>query len=151
MKHVALVLLLGALAGLAAHLIWFQARRPTEVDTAAGALTWLREDLRLSEEQFARVKAIHEQSSPQFQQLAAEAARMRTELEVFERQRQTDGEIDFIAFAQFVQMRREFDRACAESTRQLIAATAREMTEGQRERYLEWLNPARRLTGERFN
>jgi hypothetical protein len=151
MKHVAIVLLVGVLAGMGAHLLWFSARRPAAVDTADHVLAWLQQDLQLTDEQFIRVKAIHERSGPQLQQLAQQAARMRAEFAEFERRRQTVGEIDFLAFARFVDARRTFDRLCAESTRQLIAATAGEMSPGQRERYLDRLDPALRATAGRLN
>jgi hypothetical protein len=151
MKHVALVLLLGVLAGTIAHACWFAARRPPPTDLPDNALAWLQHDLNLSDAQFARVKAIHEQSGPHLQQLALEAARMRAEFAAFEQRRQKVGEIDFLAFARFVDARRTFDRLCAESTRQLIAAAAGEMSPGQRERYLDRLHPALRSPGQQFN
>lgn len=144
MKHVALVLLLGALAGALSHVLWYGFRRPLPVETDAGALAWLQQDLQLTPEQFARVQAIHERSSAQLQQLAAQAARMRAEFDAFERRRQTDGEIDFLAFARFVQDQRELDRLCTESTRRLVAATAGEMSPRQRERYLDRFDPSLR-------
>lgn len=151
MKHVALVVLFGLLAGLGAHVLWFSVRRPSAVDTTNSVLAWLQQDLRLTDDQFARVKAIHERSGPQLQELAREAARMRAEFAEFERRRQTVGEIDFLAFARFVDTQRTFDRICAESTRQLIAATAGEMSPDQRERYLDRLDPALRATAGRLN
>lgn len=142
MKHVTLVLLLGALAGVASHFIWYSARKPPPLDNAANALAWLREDLGLTEEQYQRVRTIHERSGPQLAQLAQQAERMRAEFAAFEQRRQTVGEIDFLAFARFVEEQREFDRICFASTRDLIAASAREMSPGQRERYLDRFDPA---------
>lgn len=151
MKHLALVLFLGAVAGAVAHTLWFSARRPVTTDPIGSALVWLQQDLQLTEEQFARVQAIHEQSGPQLQHLAREAARMRAEFNAFERRRETIGEIDFLAFARFVETQRHLDRLCAESTHRLIAAAADEMNPGQRERYLDRLDPALRARIDRLN
>ena len=151
MKHVTLVLLLGILAGALAHVLWYTARRPAEVDTVGHALAWLQQDLQLTQEQFTRFQAIHERSSPQLRQLAHEATRMRAEFDAFERRRQTLGEIDFLAFARFVESQRRLDRLCAEPTRRLIAAAAEEMNPGQRERYLDRLDPALRARSDRYN
>ena len=151
MKHVVLVLLIAALAGVASHALWYSVRRPATVDTTASALAWLQADLNLSDEQFERVKAIHERSGPQLQQLASRAARMRAEFLAFERRRQTDGQIDFLAFARFVEEQRAFGRLCVESTRRLIAATAGEMNPGQRERYLGRFDAALRADVGRLN
>lgn len=142
MKRTFVILLVGALAALAAHLGWYQLRRPSFGDDVDGVLAWLRADLNLTDEQFERVKAVHARSSPQLQQLAEQAARMRTELDAFENRRRTDDRIDFLAFARFVEQRRVFDRLCAESTRRLLAAAANEMTPGQRARYLQRFEPA---------
>lgn len=143
MKNAMIVLLLGLVTGLAAHTGWFAWRRP--VTTAAGpadALAWMQSDLQLTAAQFARIKAIHEQSGPHLKDLAGQAARMRAELDAFEQMRRTDGRVDFLEFAQFVEERRTLDRLCIESTRRLIAATVSELTPEQRQRYLALLDPA---------
>jgi len=151
MKHVALVILLGVLAGVISHVVWFGYRRPASSDTPANALAWLRQDLQLSDEQFARLKSIHESSGPQLQELAVEAERMRAEFAAFERRRQTDGEIDFLAFARFVDEQRALDRVCSESTRRLIAAAMDVMTPTQRARYLDRFGPALRSSNAQIN
>lgn len=151
MKHVAIVLLLGALAGVLSHLVWFGLRRPPAADTPAHALAWLQEDLQLTEEQYARLRAIHETSRPQLRELAQQAARMRAEFDAFERRRRTDGEIDFLAFARFVEEQRTLDRVCTESTRRLIAAAADVMNPTQRARYLDRFAPASRSNVDRLN
>ena len=151
MRHVAIVILLGLLAGLVSHLAWFGFRRPVASDTPANALAWLQQDLALDDAQFARLKAIHESSGPQLQELAVAAARMRAEFAAFERRRQTDGEIDFLAFARYVEEQRTLDRVCSESTRRLIAAAAGVMTPAQRARYLDRFSPAMRSPTDRLN
>lgn len=141
MKHTWIILSIGMLAAVIAHVTWFQLRRPSYAETPAGLLAWLQADLSLSAEQFARIKLVHERSGPQLRELAVQAARMRTELEDFEKRRRNDDHIDFLAFSRFVEQRREFDRRCLTSTRRLLAAAAREMTPDQRERYLQRFEP----------
>jgi len=151
MKRTLVIMLAGMMAALAAHFGWFEMRRPTIGNDPATILAWLQDDLNLTQEQFARIKAVHERSGPQLQKLAEEATVMRAELEAFEARRRNDGRIDFLAFAQFVQQRREFDRLCAESTRRLLTAAASEMTPGQRARYLERFQPALGLNSGGIN
>ena len=141
MKRMLLVLLLGVWGGVGAHLAWFHWRQPAFGPDADGALAWLRTDLGLTAEQFARVKAVHEQSGPRIRLLAAQAAQLRDELAAFEYTRRTDGRIDFLAFARLVEQRRALDRACLESTRRLLASAASEMTPGQKARYLQRFGP----------
>lgn len=142
MKTAWLVLCLGFAAGLAAHSGWFVLRRPVQITGPTAPLEWMQADLHLTPEQFARIKALHEQSRPQLQALAARAARMRAELENFEQLRRADGSVDFLRFARFVEEHRTIDRLCVESTRRLIAATSGELTPTQRLRYLALLDPA---------
>jgi hypothetical protein len=145
MKTVLRVLVLGLVAGLASHAGWYLLRRPAPVSDPAAALAWMQQDLQLSPAQYARIKAIHEQSGPRLRELTAQAQRMRLELEGFERVRRTDGQVDFLQFARFIEGRRAFDRLCNESTTGLIAATAGELTPAQRDRYLAAIQPAGHL------
>lgn len=142
MKRTPLVVFIGIAAGLLAHLGWFAAHRPAGGDNLAVQLAWMRECLGLSPEQFARIKQIHEQSSPRLLALAAEVGRMREEFAAFERERTTVGQIDFVEFARFVEQRRAVDRECAESTRRLILAATEVLNPPQRERYRALLDPA---------
>ena len=141
MSRTLVVCLVGLLAAGSAHFGWYELRRPTELKGTAGVLAWLQQDLNLSPGQFARIKALHERSGPEMRQLTEQAAGMRAELEAFENRRRKDSKIDFLAFAQFIEQRREFQRICTESTRRLMTAAANEMTPGQRERYLERFEP----------
>ncbi|HEY5551840.1 MAG TPA: hypothetical protein VIK52_08125 [Opitutaceae bacterium] len=151
MKRAMLIPLTGLLAAAMAHLGWFEMRRPATDEGTAGVLAWLQDDLHLSADQFARIKALHERSGPQIQQLAEQATEMRTELESFENRRRNDGRVDFLAFAQFIEQRREFQRICTESTRRFLTAAASEMTPGQRARYLERFEPALGLNSGGIN
>jgi hypothetical protein len=101
----------------------------------------MKTELKLTDRQFARIKAIHEQSSPRLLALAAQVARMREEYDAFEHERTTSGQVDFLEFAHFVEQRRVVDRECLFSTRQLVADAAGVMTDKQRARYLGLLGP----------
>lgn len=141
MKTALLVILIGLLAGAAAHVAWFAWRRP------AGAgpddvVAWMKSDLALTDEQFARISALHQQNSPQLREFAQQAEQMRREVEAFERVRRTEGRVDFLAFAQCLETWRRIDRDWSRATRHLVDATTDELTPDQRARYLTRLNPA---------
>ena len=142
MKHTLLVLLLGAAVAATAHVAWFELRRPCTGDALDCQLAWMRSELKLTDAQFARIRTIHEASSPRLLALAAQVARMRDEYAAFERTRLTADRVDFVEFAQFVEARRAIDRECLASTRRLVDATSDVMTPLQRERYLGLLAPA---------
>ena len=144
MKRMWLVLLAGGAGGLFAYFGWLGLHFPARADDLASQLVWIQDDLRLSPAQFARIKALHEQSSPRLLALEAEVARMRDALSAFERGRQITGQVDFLEFARFVEQRRTVDRECTESTRRLILAASEVMTPEQRTRYLALLEPVRR-------
>ncbi len=142
MKRALLVILAGLVSGVLAHVAWFDTHRPAGGEGLDSQLAWMQQTLALSPEQFARIKALHEQSSPQLLALAAQVARMRDEFAAFERERRTTGEVDFLEFAGFVEQRRAVDRECAESTRRLVLAASEILNPDQRETYLTLLNPA---------
>ncbi len=144
MKHATLIILLGVAAGVATHIGWFWAQRPCTGANLECQLEWMKAELKLTDAQFARIKAIHEQSSPRLLALAAQVARMREEYDSFEHERTTSGQVDFLEFAHFVEQRRAVDRECLFSTRQLVADAADVMTEKQRARYLGLLGPVLR-------
>jgi len=141
MKHTTLIVLLGLAAGAFTHVGWYLAQRPCSGSNLQCQLQWMKTELKLSDAQFARIKTIHEESSPRLLALAAQVARMRGEYEEFEHERTTSGQVDFLEFAHFVEQRRAVDRECLVSTRQLVADAAGVMTKTQRARYLGLLGP----------
>jgi hypothetical protein len=142
MKRMLLVIIAGLVAGVAAHVAWFRANRPCDGGELDCQLAWMRSELKLSDEQFSRIRAIHEASSPQLLALAAQVAQMRDEYAAFERERVTAGRVDFLEFARFVEQRRAIDRACLAATRSLVAAASEPMSPAQRARYLGLVGPA---------
>jgi len=143
-----IVMLLGIIGGALSHEGWLTYKQSGVSGSDLDAqLAWIKSDLQLTPEQYARIKAIHQESSPHLHALASRVARMRDEFNAFERQRTTTGEIDFLEFAQFIQERRRIDGECLQSTRQLVDASAGVMTPRQRERYLSLLSAAHRPAG----
>jgi Cft2 family RNA processing exonuclease len=61
---------------------------------------------------------------------------MQAEFAAFENTRRATDSVDFVEFARFVEARRNVNRECLDSTRQLVLAAAGEMTPSQREHYL---------------
>lgn len=136
MNRTFLILLLGVAVGVGAHVGYFQLHRPAGTESLEGQLAWIKDELKLSDQQFAQVKELHEASSPRLRALASEVARMQAEFAAFENTRRTSDRVDFIEFAQFVETRRNINRECLESTRRLVLATADVMTPEQRAHYL---------------
>jgi hypothetical protein len=136
MKRALFMMAFGLAVGVGAHTLYFQLHRPTGLDSLEGQLAWMKEELKLSDSQYARIKELHEKSSPRLRALAADVARMQAEFAAFENTRRTSDRVDFIEFAQFVETRRNINRECLESTRQLVLASAGVMTPEQRTHYL---------------
>lgn len=141
MKHTFFVLALGLAAATAAHLAWYYGNRPCAGNELECQLAWMKAELKLTDAQFARIKALHEASSPRLLALAAQVAQLRDEYAAFERDRLTTDRVDFVEFARFVGQQRAIDRECLDSTRRLVAATSGVMTPLQREHYLGLLPP----------
>jgi len=143
MKPTAWILLLGLIAGTAAHFGWLAWTTPSRMPQGTDAhLTWLRDGLGLTDAQFERIQVLHTNSAPQLKALAARVEQMRAELAAFEQTRRTEDRIDFLEFARFVEQRRRLGRECARSTERLVAATAEVLTPAQRARYFDLLEPA---------
>jgi hypothetical protein len=136
MKRTLTILLLGLAVGAGAHFGYYRMHRPSGLDSLDGQLAWIRDELKLTDEQYARIRELHESSSPRLQALAAQVARMQDEFAAFENTRRTADRVDFLEFAQFVETRRAINRQCVESTRRLVLATADVMTPAQRAQYL---------------
>ncbi len=136
MRRGGFILLLGLAVGIAAHVVYFNVHKPYDAGTLDGQLAWMKSELQLSDAQFARIKELHEASSPRLRALAAQVSQMQAEFVAFENTRRTSDRVDFIEFARFVEVRRNIDRECLDSTRRLVMAAANEMTESQREQYL---------------
>jgi hypothetical protein len=136
MKRPILILLLGLAVGTATHLAYYQHREPLETDTLEGRLAWMRSELHLSNDQFARIKELHEASHLRLQAMAAQVALMQAEFAEFERTRRTTDRVDFIEFARFVENRRELNQRCVDSTRELVLAAAKLMNPEQRRHYM---------------
>ncbi len=147
MNRMLLVLVSGLVAGAAAHFAWFQARRPCAGDELSCQLAWMRTELKLTDEQYARVRQIHESSSPKLLALAAQVSQMKEEYAAFERERMTEGRVDFLEFARWYDRHRAIDRECLELTKELVAATSNTMTPEQRQRYLGLIGPGIEQTG----
>ncbi|HWA84863.1 MAG TPA: hypothetical protein VG710_01460 [Opitutus sp.] len=151
MKRTLFVLLLGVTVGVGSHLLYYRFHRPPGLNSLDGQLTWIRDELHLSDAQYARVRELHEASSPRLRALAAEVARMQDEFAAFERTRRTTDRVDFLEFAEFVETRRTINRQCLESTRQLVQATADVMNPEQRAHYLGMVSAAEPFNTERIN
>lgn len=136
MNRVALVLLLGLLVGGSAHTVYYQLRHPPGLNSLEGQLAWMKDELRLDDTQYARIRELHEASSPRLRALAVQVARMQEEFAAFEHTRRTADRVDFLEFARFVEDRRAVNRECLESTRRLILASADVMNPAQRAHYL---------------
>ncbi|MBI2517877.1 MAG: hypothetical protein HYV95_13315 [Opitutae bacterium] len=141
MKRSLTLLVLGLVVGTAAHLGYYRLQAP-EGGTLDGRLAWMKTELQLSDAQYARIKALHEASGPQLLALSAQVSQLRTEFLAFESARRDRGQVDFIEFARYVDTRRQVNRACLDSTRQLVLAAAEVMTPAQRTRYLDLVGHA---------
>jgi hypothetical protein len=146
-----IVLLLGLGVGVATHVAYFQMRRAAPTDSLDGQLAWIKGELRLSDAQYARIRELHEASSPKLRALAAQVSQMQVEFAAFENTRRATDRVDFVEFAQFVEARRAIDRECLDSTHRLVMAAAGEMNPSQREHYFGLVAATTPQTGPSTN
>ena len=151
MIRVLLTLVLGLAAGLGTHLAYYRYHEPAPTDTLEGQLAWMRSELKLTDSQFARIKELHQASHPRLRAMAAQVVHMQTEFGEFERARRATDRVDFLEFARFVESRRNLNRECLDSTRQLVLASAEVMTPDQRQQYISLVASAEPLVGSLLN
>ena len=151
MKRAAITILLGLVVGLATHFTYFRLQAMPPTETLDGQLAWMRTELQLTDTQFARIKELHEASSPHLRTLAAQVTQMQSEFAAFEQLRRTSDRVDFLEFARFVETRRHVSRECLDSTRKLVLAAAEVMTPLQRERYIRLVATAEPLAQSLLN
>ncbi len=137
MRHAIFIPLLGVVVGLAAHFAYFRLNEPAATDSLDGQLAWMKTELQLTDLQYARIKELHQASSPRLRAMAVQVAQLQAEFAEFEKIRRTSDRVDFLEFARFVETRRLISRECIDSTRQLVQAAAGIMTEPQRRRYIQ--------------
>ena len=136
MKRTALTLLLGLAVGTVAYQGYYRTNEPAAADSLEGQLAWMKTELQLTDTQFARIRELHEASSPRLHALASQVGQLQTEFAEFEKARQTSDRVDFLEFARFVETRRTINHECLDSTRRLIVAAAEVMTPQQRQHYI---------------
>jgi len=137
MKRTLLTLTLGLAVGLGTHFAYFRLHQPATTDTLDGQLAWMKTELRLTDAQFARIKEVHQASSPRLRAIAAQISELQAEFQAFEKSRRTTNTVDFLEFARYVETRRNVRRESLDSTRQLVLAAAEVMTPEQRQRYMQ--------------
>ena len=77
MKRVLTVLVLGAIGGIGAHLWYFQSHRPCTDPTLACELAWIRDELDLTQSQYATLQDLHQMSGPRLEALAGQMTVMQ--------------------------------------------------------------------------
>ena len=105
------ILLAGLAVGSATHELYFRLHREGPGATHGGELGWMRSELGLSDDQYARIRELHESSGPRLRALSSQLAQMQAEFVAFENTRRTADRVDFIEFAHFVAARRAIDQA----------------------------------------
>lgn len=131
------VLVLGLALGIVAHLSYFKAYAPTCVSAEAGCeMEWLRTELDLSEEQFARVAVLHGEREREIRMLSRKVRDLELLLAELEAERVTEGYVDYLEIRHYMDTKRKLDEACMKSTNDLIASVGDVMNLDQRKRYL---------------
>lgn len=151
MKRTLITMALGLAAAVSAQVTYYRQHEPSATDTLEGQLAWMKSELHLTEPQFARIKELHQASHPRLQAMAAQVTLMQSEFAEFERTRRTADRVDFLEFARFVESRRNLNRACLDSTKQLVLSSAEVMDPEQRAHYLQLVASGEPLVGALLN
>lgn len=131
------VLAMGLACGVAAHMGYFNAYAPAclPADSGECEMEWLRTELDLSEEQFARVTRLHGERENEIRALSRKVRDLELMLAELEAERVTRGYVDYLEMGRYVETKRKLDEACIKSTSELIASVGDVMNVEQRKRY----------------
>lgn len=98
-------------------------------------MEWLKSELDLSEEQYARVIRLHGDRESEIRVLSRKVRDLELMLAELEAERVTQGYVDYLEMGRYVETKRKLDEACAKSTSELIASVGDVMNVDQRKRY----------------
>lgn len=130
------VLVLGLACGVLAHFSYFNAYAPDCFSADAECeMEWLRTELDLSEEQFARVTRLHGDRERDIRTLSRKVRDLELLLAELEAERVTNGYVDYLEIRNYMEVKRKLDEACLKSTSDLIASVGDVMNTDQRKRY----------------
>ncbi len=135
MKRFLLVVLIGFVAGAAAHIGFYAFRRPTVENSLARNLAWMQTEFQLDEQQYARIRALHNRTGPELERLFNVLRTTREELVRLDEMRRTADKVDFVAYHQAKAANRKARSECRTLTLDLVYAVAETMNPAQRTRY----------------
>lgn len=131
-----LVIVLGLSLGVSAHLAYFNAYSTgMRVTSGADKMEWLRVELDLTEEQFARITRLHQDRAGEIRTLSRKVRDLELMLAELEAERVNEGYVDYLEIRKYMQAKRKLDEACLKSTNELIASVGDVMDLEQRRRY----------------
>lgn len=135
MKRFLLVVLIGFVAGAAAHIGFYAFRRPTVENRLARDLAWMQTEFRLDDQQYGRIRALHNRTGPELERLFSVLRATHEELRRLDEMRRTADKVDFIAYHQAKEANRKARSQCRTLTLDLVYAVAETMNAEQRTRY----------------
>ncbi|MBK1880584.1 hypothetical protein [Pelagicoccus mobilis] len=132
-----MVIVIGVVAGVSAHLGYFNTYS-AEMRATSGLneMEWLRSELDLTEEQFARITRLHDDRESEIRTLSRKVRDLELMLAELEAERVTEGYVDYLEIRNYMEAKRKLDEACSKSTNDLIASVGDVMDLEQRRRYL---------------
>lgn len=135
MKASVLTLVLGLIAGIAAHSFYFNSFKPCEENTLECKLSWIQDYLSLTEDQFEVVVAMHRDRQPEVSRLEQQIRGLEQRLASLEAERVENDRIDFIAFYSYLQDKVDLDKTRDSSTESFLTKVGNVMTEEQKARF----------------
>ena len=135
MKRFLLVVLIGFAAGALAHVGFYAFRRPTVENRLARNLAWMQAEFQLDDQQYSRIRALHDRTGPELERLFTVLRTTHEELLRLEEMRRTADKVDFVAYHQAKAANRSARSQCRTLTLDLVYAVAEVMTPEQRTRY----------------
>lgn len=133
------IIIIGLIAGLITHGLYYKAFKPCEDETLECQLFWIQDYLSLTPDQYELVVAMHRDRQPEISALENRIQSLEAQLEDLEEERIENDRIDFIAFYSYLQEKVNLDKTRETSTDSFLAKVGSIMSSDQQERFNEMI------------
>lgn len=140
MKRSFLIISIGVIAAFGVQSWYVQQNALCQEDSLECNLSWMKEYLSLSDEQYSAVLAMHLNHEDEIVQLTDKITLLQERLDELENERINNDSIDFIAFYNYLQEKTSLNESFEDNTQDFLSDVGSLMTTEQNQRFKNLLS-----------
>jgi hypothetical protein len=148
MNRSILTLFAGLAAGLLSYTVFFSAFKPCEDKSLECQLSWIKDYLSLTPEQYELVVAMHRDHQPEVNRLEHRVEQLEGRIAALEEERIENDRIDFLTFYHYLQEKVDLDKTRDSSTESFLSKVSDVMSSDQKARFNKLIGDFRKSTGK---